>query len=57
MPPILPALCPPWPLPVTEYTPQKDIVLLEPGKGPRKVTIDLVIDGSSQTPLMSRWKM
>lgn len=56
-PAMLPTLSPPWPLPGTEYTPQKDIVLPEPGKGPRKMTIDLVIDGSSRTASMSRWKM
>ena len=36
----------------TEYSSQKGIVLLEPGKGPRKMTVDFVIDGSSQTPFM-----
>lgn len=41
---------------LTQYTSQKGIVLLEPGKGPRKRTVDLVLDDSSQTSLISRWK-
>lgn len=46
----MPGLHPPCPLlPFTEYPSQKGTVLLQPGKGPRKMTVDLVIDGSSQT--------
>lgn len=52
------ALCPPWPfLPVPEYTPQKGIVFMELGRGPRKITIDLVLDSPRQTPLTSRWML
>lgn len=38
---------PPGPfLPFTEHPSQEGTVLLQPGKGPRKMTVDLVTDGS-----------
>ena len=30
---------------------------MEPGRGPRKMTIDLVLDSPCQTPLTSRWML